>query len=960
MRILTGLLLYSSAIVSASTPATNCVPNVVTYDIIYVRAPRPSSGYGTFPDVSRPLVAQPGTELWRLHPDCTEDLLFPRPQDQSILDAPIGNGAAVDPNLSFDATSVVFAYYQDLSNGNVQRCQGSGGPGECLSYLGSDIYREDLNTGVATRLTHQEFTPNTGNGSNFNCSQQYTNCPNIGVFNTGPAFFARQDVAHPGIVFTSTRNDFLSPKGTAASRAMQLYRMDGDGKNVEQIGYLNNAQAMHPFQLLDGRLMFTSWESQGLRDDRDFNLWFIAPDGTGWASGSGLGELAFVHHFMTQTSNQDIVAVRYYQQNNNGFGDLIRYPVSPPGPSFLPVLDPNTYMPLQRKSQIDLTNWTSQTWDLTQDEAAPCEPGGFMYGETDTPCPNGDQNRVGKVMQPAVAPGDDILLVYTMGAANINPLNINTPYDAGIYLLPSAIAASGSLTPADLKLIVNDPAYDEQCPRAVVPYSAVFAGSTQPYAYPEYANPGDNGHGLAPNSPFGLIGSSSLTYRDTNARPGPYGPDPFNYPGEFQYNWGHQGADAGVYSDSDIYAVRIVTFEPSTDRTYPNGSPNFYNVGTERMRILGEIPARKTNAKGKLDTSFLARVPANIPLTFQTLDRNGMVLNMAQTWHQVRPGEKRYDCGGCHAHSKPPIPFNTTLAGQPGFMPTQLGLQTPLLQVTQLNGNPATAAQAVPQVTYEYMRDILPIIQNRCAGCHLDDTTDASLNLHADGTILNCNGGWYPGTYFRLAVDDNTGGPGCTFGLGPPPGPYTQFFAPQITRYMRGFQSRQSLLIWYMFGARLDGRTNATRNDDIDYTYDALHAGLLSWDEKMTMARWIDLGAPIQSGTPWGWLEDDLRPTLWVSPTVSEAQAGPVSAVTVGAYDLESGLASGTLRVSFNVAIGGQPAGTNFAAGINPVNGTPVSVALPAAVNLPALKTVMTVSIKDQAGQITTVVRNYK
>jgi hypothetical protein len=30
--------------------------------------------------------------------------------------------------------------------------------------------------------------------------------------------------------------------------------MDWDGANVEKIGYLNNAQALHPFQLTDGRL----------------------------------------------------------------------------------------------------------------------------------------------------------------------------------------------------------------------------------------------------------------------------------------------------------------------------------------------------------------------------------------------------------------------------------------------------------------------------------------------------------------------------------------------------------------------------------------------------------------------------------------------------------------------------------------------------------------------------------
>ena len=34
-----------------------------------------------------------------------------------------------------------------------------------------------------------------------------------------------------------------------------------------------------------------------------------------------------------------------------------------------------------------------------------------------------------------------------------------------------------------------------------------------------------------------------------------------------------------------------------------------------------------------------------------------MVLNMAQTWHQLRPGEIRNDCGGCHAHSQKPTDF---------------------------------------------------------------------------------------------------------------------------------------------------------------------------------------------------------------------------------------------------------------------------------------------------------------
>ncbi|MEO1085644.1 MAG: hypothetical protein AAFY88_15495, partial [Acidobacteriota bacterium] len=70
--------------------------------------------------------------------------------------------------------------------------------------------------------------------------------------------------------------------------------------------------------------------------------------------------------------------------------------------------------------------------------------------------------------------------------------------------------------------------------------------------------------------------------------------------------------------------------------------------------MLGEIPLRKVDDAGDVildpegnpDTSFLAKIPADTPFTFQTLDRNGMVLNMAQTWHQVRPGEVRTNCGG--------------------------------------------------------------------------------------------------------------------------------------------------------------------------------------------------------------------------------------------------------------------------------------------------------------------------
>src|SRR4029079_7700859 len=86
----------------------------------------------------------------------------------------------------------------------------------------------------------------------------------------------------------------------------------------------------------------------------------------------------------------------------------------------------------------------------------------------------------------------------------------------------------------------------------------------------------------------------------------------------------------------------------------------------------------RTPPDGTPATSFLAKIPADMPFTFQTLDRDGMVLNMAQTWHQLRPGEIRNDCGVCQAHSQKPAVFSDTAANKPGYTVFDAVKQTPL------------------------------------------------------------------------------------------------------------------------------------------------------------------------------------------------------------------------------------------------------------------------------------------
>jgi hypothetical protein len=93
--------------------------------------------------------------------------------------------------------------------------------------------------------------------------------------NTGPCPL-------PGgrVVFTSNRNAFRPPK--RLPHTLQLLVLADDGSNVECIGPLNLGRALHPVVLKDGRIMFSSLESQRLRTSTLWGLRSIHPDGTNW------------------------------------------------------------------------------------------------------------------------------------------------------------------------------------------------------------------------------------------------------------------------------------------------------------------------------------------------------------------------------------------------------------------------------------------------------------------------------------------------------------------------------------------------------------------------------------------------------------------------------------------------------------------------------------------------------
>jgi Hydrazine synthase alpha subunit middle domain len=926
------------------------------YDIVYVRAPRVVPGKDgreqpapVWPNAAEPANLRASTDLMRLRPDGSEEVLVAG-----------GKGAIADPYVSFDAQWVYYSYFHDLS--------GRGG---------ADVYKVHVPTRKTVRLTQQVWTPNTG------CVAGKAQPPK-GVYNMHPCPLPGGRVA-----FISDRDGLKAPRG--AQRALQLFVMDDDGANVEKIGYLNVGQALHPVVLKDGRLLFSSLEMQG-QHNTGWGVWSIHPDGTNWnpvVSALGFGGAAIPFHFQTQLSDESIVVENYYVPAMGGFGMYFRQPARPPegtppfGPAKAPA-DPKMAMmrslfrmPFQPYGMEVVTRFT-HNHDSPALRADPKDP---------------KSPHTGWVTHPCGAPDNHLLTVWSgmMPADQGRITDDKRPVDAGIYLIKGGRPL---WEPGQMRLIKNDPKYNEQWPRPLVPYRRLY-GVPEPKRLPALANDGNLSRHLPEGTPFGLVGASSLYKRESfplgvvpkgsvTATGSPYGTFPTR---DHRTNWDGQGADAGLYANSDIHAVRILVMEPASLPV----AGKFLNAAGERLRILGEIPVRKfvggeqpLDPDGNPDTSFLAKIPADVAWTFQTLDRSGMVLNMAQTWHQLRPGEIRNDCGGCHAHSQKPTPFRDTFAARPDYPIFDLTRSTPLLTTKQHDQSGQKwdvrdetglkFARGVLNV--EYYRDIVPLFERSCVACHTGKSARPAGNLVLDDHTVNARTGQGPATYHTLLHPRSS----------------------KSQRYVWPFQSRNSPLTWKVFGKRTDGfPERVAPGTESDYQGYLNRGGVpfqpfkgsimpppeavagtcvgpdgqkvkvapLTAEDRLTLVRWIDLGCPIDKDFDprdpqkpgRGWMLDDQRPTL----TLTYPKAGvnkSVARFLVGMYDYGTGLDLDSFTVVANFPVGGAAAGQNLANKFRALPGSRWELTLSRPIQeLPEGR--LTVSVRDRQGNLTKIERTF-
>lgn len=165
------------------------------------------------------------------------------------------------------------------------------------------------------------------------------------------------------------------------------------------------------------------------------------------------------------------------------------------------------------------------------------------------------------------------------------------------------------------------------------------------------------------------------------------------------FNRGTQdGQEVPLRGVQPIQEIALIAARP----TRPGDSGDFSANEFEKRALLGFAPVQP-------DGSFKIDVPADVPLSFATLDDLDRGIVVKRTHVYVRPGET-FTCFGCH---------EDRATGAP--VPTNPNPMAASLPATDMN---------IPQSQWtiiNYESDIGPIVAAKCAGCHVERVIQRSI-----------------------------------------------------------------------------------------------------------------------------------------------------------------------------------------------------------------------------------------
>jgi hypothetical protein len=155
------------------------------------------------------------------------------------------------------------------------------------------------------------------------------------------------------------------------------------------------------------------------------------------------------------------------------------------------------------------------------------------------------------------------------------------------------------------------------------------------------------------------------------------------------------------FNPGEIFGVRVMEGFSSEE-----GFPEMF--GTTEFEGHADLGVARVASDG----SWLAKVPANVPLHLQAVDVFGMSLFNEPVWFSARPGESRV-CGGCHEDRAKTTVINPGITMAAAIGPIDAKSTVP--RAMRMNATPTTADTIVG---VGWSNVVQPIFDAHCISCH--------------------------------------------------------------------------------------------------------------------------------------------------------------------------------------------------------------------------------------------------
>lgn len=688
-----------------------------------------------------------GNHLWIYLPGGTVTKLFPLPSHQSVsglIDTPAGQldkGSVVEPNISEDGKKVYFSYFHDATNET---------PGSYLSKKGADLYWIDLGPIIENpllnpatlsikRLTTRIYDSQGYQHINDRLKDAMNTSLSYGPGNNnwGTVYMHAEEMRTAQglkLVYVSDErrihnsNQSMSAGNDANHNfSLMIADIEPDGSlgSKKQFQYYTTTSALSPNRIggAKGGIAFSYQATEG--DARHWEIQGIDSNGK-WYPIIGYGANPEAYHLSTYclktkgtSPGEYLVAARYYNTNNEGFGNLWRQDLTKVGV--------NTY--------DDDTSWG----------ILPRQTGSAMISQgiisNDYPSDYNDGIAEGKITTPRCGRPDELLFAYSPTSANgrLYDEDGNKDYYRSLIAYRpnldnfNPMHSPNPTTETGLFKLVEDSSqtYNLVWPSPVISWQERTGEVEQSYVNSSIVDPDTT---IEPGMPFAQVGTSALW--NTDRRPfdcwlGPNGSTPFT-PNQGNINKNQEkdlivaNTDGLtiVQDQSDFckyllpqnvlgVAVNLTSNRTNMSQGYSPGYETDHGAQHELTKLIGVYDVRNQS-----DQSFMAVIPANAPFELKLLDRKyGLKLVDVRSWHSLQPRETRNDCGGCHQHEEGAgIPFeNTHAASNP---PLDMVNQTTYIDY-DANCNPVALPSTNAALSNpEWKADIWPLFDQKCGTCH--------------------------------------------------------------------------------------------------------------------------------------------------------------------------------------------------------------------------------------------------